>query len=230
MSLVLDKIRRWVKGSGTTGIIPTIPVSNDHTDGSWLATDIYDREMFVNTEDLAVFIRCKNTILRVNNNIASAINTDTTNFTKNLSAADTTVQKALQTFNDAILGHTIQDNGVVQTSRSNLNFIGFTITDDSINDAIKIEVGSEALSPTTITTTTVLDGTYNFVLCNSASPITVTLPSATILSKISVKNINTGLVTVQRTGTELIDDQTSYDLEQWDCMDLLSDNINWFNS
>lgn len=27
----------------------TLPVSNDHTDGSWLITDIYDREILINT-------------------------------------------------------------------------------------------------------------------------------------------------------------------------------------
>lgn len=29
----------------------TIPVSNDHTDGSWSITDIYDRESIINTSD-----------------------------------------------------------------------------------------------------------------------------------------------------------------------------------
>lgn len=39
--------------------------------------------------------------------------TDVTNFDKNLSAADTDVQKALQTFNDADLGGVVTDEDVI---------------------------------------------------------------------------------------------------------------------
>ena len=403
MSLVIDKIRRLIKGTDTGGVLPTIPASNDHTDGSWIVTDIYNREFFLNTADKILYVRCQNDLLRVNNNIAIAINTDTTNFTKNLSAADTTVQKALQTFNDANLGHLIQDNGTVKTARTNLNFIGFTVTDDSGNDATKVDgsgkidkisstandivtfsnatgsvsdsgvkinssainnsayeiptsdlikarldalggalifqgswdatnnvpdltvvgittgyfwrvsvagtfnlggisswdIGDEAVKtaggwdinqnpnstdnlpegsinkyflasrvlstvlteisfvtnsaivaadsvlvafgklqaqinyllgvPTTLTTTTVLNTTYNFIKLDSTGVFTVTLPSATLMTKITLKNINTGVITVQRADAELIDDQISYDLEQYDCMNLQSDGTNWYN-
>lgn len=37
-------------------------------------------------------------------------------------------------------GHTIQDNGTSKTQRTKLNFIGATVTDDSVNNATKIEI------------------------------------------------------------------------------------------
>lgn len=37
-------------------------------------------------------------------------------------------------------GHTIQDNGVDMTTRTNLNFIGFSVEDDSGNDATKVTI------------------------------------------------------------------------------------------
>lgn len=42
-----DETRRIIikKGSG----VPTIPTSNDHRDGSWLATDIYEGEFYLDT-------------------------------------------------------------------------------------------------------------------------------------------------------------------------------------
>lgn len=37
-------------------------------------------------------------------------------------------------------GHVIQDNGTPSTARSNLNFIGFTLSDDEVGDATKVEL------------------------------------------------------------------------------------------
>lgn len=38
-------------------------------------------------------------------------------------------------------GHTIQDDGVSLTQRTNLNFIGAGVSDDSVNDATKVNIG-----------------------------------------------------------------------------------------
>lgn len=51
------------KYSKTTGVVPTVPVSNDHTDGTWLNTDIYEGELFLNTADLKLYTREGNTII-----------------------------------------------------------------------------------------------------------------------------------------------------------------------
>ena len=37
--------------------VPTIPVSDDHTDGSWQDTDIYSAEFFINETDKKLYIR-----------------------------------------------------------------------------------------------------------------------------------------------------------------------------
>ncbi len=39
--------RRVVKISSIAGEVPTIPASDDHTDGSWIATDVYVGELFL---------------------------------------------------------------------------------------------------------------------------------------------------------------------------------------
>lgn len=68
----------------TTGLIPTIPVSTDHTDQTWIATDIYLGELSMNIQDDRIWMRTINGIvellsiaspnncwIRVGNNIVS---------------------------------------------------------------------------------------------------------------------------------------------------------------
>lgn len=49
-----DETRRIIikKGSG----VPTIPTSNDHRDGSWTANDIYEGELYIDTDSGQVYI------------------------------------------------------------------------------------------------------------------------------------------------------------------------------
>ena len=42
-----DETRRIIIKKGTG--VPTIPTSADHRDGSWLATDIYEGEFYLDT-------------------------------------------------------------------------------------------------------------------------------------------------------------------------------------
>lgn len=48
--------------SNTAGVQPTVPASSDHKDGTWLSTDIYEGEEFVNTADSRAYIRANNSI------------------------------------------------------------------------------------------------------------------------------------------------------------------------
>lgn len=41
----------------TPGAVPTVPASNDHTDGTWLSTDIYQGEFCLNTADNIIYTR-----------------------------------------------------------------------------------------------------------------------------------------------------------------------------
>ena len=59
-----DETRRIIikKGQGE----PTIPTSNDHRDGSWLLTDIYEGELYLNTSTGILYTRNGNTIITIN--------------------------------------------------------------------------------------------------------------------------------------------------------------------
>ena len=46
-----------LKRSTVTGAVPTVPSSNDHTDGTWIATDIYKGELFYNQADGVLWTR-----------------------------------------------------------------------------------------------------------------------------------------------------------------------------
>lgn len=53
---ILDA-RILLKRSTVAGVVPTIPASSTHTDGSWVNTDIYSGEAFLNTVDQRIFVR-----------------------------------------------------------------------------------------------------------------------------------------------------------------------------
>jgi len=49
-----------IKRSTITATVPTVPSSNDHTDGTWIATDIYKGELFFNQADGVLWSRDDN--------------------------------------------------------------------------------------------------------------------------------------------------------------------------
>jgi hypothetical protein len=53
----IQNSRIKIKTSSTTGEVPTVAPSGDHTDGSWGALDIYKGELFINLVDGKVFSR-----------------------------------------------------------------------------------------------------------------------------------------------------------------------------
>jgi hypothetical protein len=63
-----DKIlpyRRREKRSYVAGATPSIPPSDDHTDGTWTANDIYIGEFFLNVQDDTAFYRSVNGIVQL---------------------------------------------------------------------------------------------------------------------------------------------------------------------
>ena len=46
-----------LKRSTVNSTVPTVPSSNDHTDGTWIATDIYKGELFYNQADGVMWTR-----------------------------------------------------------------------------------------------------------------------------------------------------------------------------
>lgn len=68
------------------------------------------------------------------------------------------------------------------------------------------------------------------IICVTSGTFTVTLPTAVGCrgSKFTIKNMGTGVVTVDGDGSETIDGIASQQLTQWDSMDVVSDGANWF--
>jgi hypothetical protein len=49
-----------IKRSTIAATVPTVPSSNDHTDGTWISTDIYKGELFYNQADGVLWTRDDN--------------------------------------------------------------------------------------------------------------------------------------------------------------------------
>ena len=61
------------KQSDVAGVVATVPVTNDHSDGSWLTTDIYVGELFLNTADNILQTRTDSGIVNISSG-AGAVN------------------------------------------------------------------------------------------------------------------------------------------------------------
>lgn len=57
MALVSEEFRSITKTSTVAGQKPTVPSSADHTDGTWLVTDLYEYELFFNSADNVIYTR-----------------------------------------------------------------------------------------------------------------------------------------------------------------------------
>lgn len=73
-----------IKRSTVAGIAPTVPSSNDHTDGTWVSTDIYKGELYYNQADNVLYTRDDSGIVIVSSPIYSTAPYKTTT---NLSAS-----------------------------------------------------------------------------------------------------------------------------------------------
>ena len=71
--MIVQNSRIKIKRSTVSGVTPTIPISDDHTDGTWLETDLYIGELFLNEADDTLWIRTQNGIMVVTGTGASPI-------------------------------------------------------------------------------------------------------------------------------------------------------------
>lgn len=92
-------------------------------------------------------------------------------------------------------------------------------------------VNNQLSNYSTITGNITLTATHASIICNSTSPLTVTLPIASGLNagkQYVIKNKNSGLVTINAsTSGFLIDGQSTTSLPQWSAINLLSDGVTW---
>ena len=75
--------------------------------------------------------------------------------------------------------------------------------------------------------TTVITGTYTIlttdsnIICNSASPFTVTLPTTSVGQEFTISNINAGIITIEGDGSDTIDDELNQTINQWESVGLV---------
>lgn len=62
-----------IKRSTVTATVPTVPSSNDHTDGTWIATDIYKGELFFNQADGVLWSRDDNGVTCLGGSVSLTI-------------------------------------------------------------------------------------------------------------------------------------------------------------
>lgn len=94
---------------------------------------------------------------------------------------------------------------------------------------LRVELGEAATVVTKTTTYTILT-TDRFIICNSASAFTVTLPTAVGNTGLvlDIKNKGTGIITVDGAGSEKIETELNQTLGKGDDITIFSDNVEWW--
>ncbi len=90
--------------------------------------------------------------------------------------------------------------------------------------------GGKINNVTTITGATTLGVSHNIVLCNSSSTFTVALPpvSSNVGRTYTIKNINSGTVTINPNSSEQIEGALTYDLLQNKSIIIVSNGSAWY--
>ena len=138
------------KGSG----IPTIPASNDHTDGTWLATDLYVGEFYMDTATDKIYMRTAAGIEEVIYDVASfeLLSNKATDFTTLNNTKYPTTQ-AVNTYIDAKLsatalwyiGNAEIRRGFVAQNNSTTLFLENIVVGSAVGTAtaVSVSTGSE---------------------------------------------------------------------------------------
>jgi len=110
------------KSETTSGVVPTIPLTDDHGDGSWRRSDVYSAEFFVNITDKRLWQRMDATLVEVatsesNASIGSIERLDAGKFA-NLSQGRQNL-----TYGDLTVGGTLTNAGVIMIVNGNLRIL-----------------------------------------------------------------------------------------------------------
>ena len=84
-----NETRRIILKKGTG--VPTVPASNDHTDGTWIATDIYLNEFYQNTTTGYIYTRNSGGIVRLQDELVNTVNIKSVNGQSLIGSGDITV-------------------------------------------------------------------------------------------------------------------------------------------
>jgi len=107
-------------------------------------------------------------------------------------------------------------------------FVGINDTTPLSNFEVNGSIGRNV---NIITTATTLNNTHNIILCNNTLPFIVTLPEATAVTNriYTIKNINTGVVTIDGAGTQTIDGVQNYYLSsQYQMINIVATGTSWY--
>jgi hypothetical protein len=129
---------------------------------------------------------------------------------------------ALQAYTDA--------GALIDSVIAALRAAGATLTLGGSTSRSVATTGGRIKKVTTVTDTVTLDSTYHHLLCNKASAMTVNLPAAASNSgrEYYIKNINTGVVTIDANASETIDGATTYALSaQYQSVLLVCNGTSW---
>ena len=89
---------------------------------------------------------------------------------------------------------------------------------------LPVAFGTAASYATFVIQTATYTATFNdeLIVCNKTTAMTINLPAATGTGKkLSIGNVNTGIVTVDANLAELINGETTQLVDQWACMDIV---------
>ena len=151
----------------------------------------------------------------------------TANFT-GLVSFNAGISAAGATFNGSVnLRNTLLINGAQGSSNQVLTSTGSGITWASVSSSGISRSIFTITGSTTAGSNASRDYVYNG---NTSGNITLTLPTAASnTNRYTIKNSNTGVLSIYTTSSQTIDCVTFYNLnKQYQAIDLLSDNSNWF--
>jgi hypothetical protein len=128
-------------------------------------------------------------------------------------------------FSNAITFGTSVDSDITLTFQANSNTGVFVWMEDEdyfkFSDCVRTE-GGRKINVTVVITTYAALVTDELIVCNSTSAFTVTLPVASGSGqKFYIKNINTGIITVDGNGADTIDGSASVNLLQWEAVQVV---------
>jgi len=220
-------------GSG----VPTIPASTDHRNGDWIATDIYEGELYMDTTSGIIYTSLGGVIQTAvygSTNFANAnltfdanrthdtngfiyqLTTDTGAFAEGWYYMDSTTNQI--GFNDS--GLNIDNTGATLRGK------GKDVLKATVNG---LEILNSVTVPYQSTSAIYVLSDTDYLLNCTANTFTVTLPTAVGIDgrQYIIKNSGSGVITLEGDGTETIDGALNQTLNQYDAITVVSDGTNW---
>lgn len=134
MSLNVIDGRIVEKVSTVPGQVPTVGPSFDHTDGTWVASDVYEAEFFVNVADQKLYMLMNGTIAEIGTSVSAST------LAAVLAAGNTTGGNSIIITNgDAIVSDTSNSGIILDNAMSRIVAIDSSIIQTIILDAISTQ-------------------------------------------------------------------------------------------